>query len=82
MMNISKLFLAVCFLLTGCVSSPKQPVADAADDKPLVVFVTGDHEYSSEATMPLLAKALEENYNMRTIVLKSSPDQNAEENIK
>jgi len=49
--------------------------------KPLVVFVTGDHEYGSEATMPLLAAELEKNYNMRTIVLKSSPDQNAEENI-
>ena len=49
--------------------------------KPLVVFVTGDHEYSGEATMPLLAAELEKNYGMRTIVLKSSPDQNSEENI-
>ena len=49
--------------------------------KPLVVFVTGDHEYSSESTMPLIAAELEKNYGMRTVVLKSSPDQNAEENI-
>ena len=28
-------------------------------DKPLVVFVTGDHEYSSEATMPIIAAELE-----------------------
>lgn len=49
--------------------------------KPLVVFVTGDHEYSSEATMPLIAAELEKNYGMRTIVLKSSPDHNSEENI-
>lgn len=49
--------------------------------KPLVVFVTGDHEYGSEATMPLLAAELEKNYAMRTVVLKSSPDPNAEENI-
>ena len=46
-----------------------------------MVFVTGDHEYSSETTMPLLAAELEKNYGMRTIVLKSSPDQNSEENI-
>jgi Na+/H+-dicarboxylate symporter len=39
----------------------------------LVVFVTGDHEYSSEATMPLLAQALKKNYGMRVKVLKSSP---------
>lgn len=51
------------------------------DVKKLVVFVVGDHEYSSEQTMPLLAKELEKNYGMRTIVLKSAPDHNAEENI-
>lgn len=49
--------------------------------KPLVVFVTGDHEYSSEATMPLIAAELEKHYGYQTIVLKSSPDHNAEENI-
>jgi len=49
--------------------------------KPLVVFVTGDHEYSSETTMPLIAQELEKNYNLRVKVLKSYPDQNAEENI-
>ena len=52
MNNFSITLFAVCFLVAGCVSSPKQPEADAANEKPLVVFVTGDHEYSSEATMP------------------------------
>ena len=56
-------------------------LAQSNEKKPLVVFVTGDHEYSSEATMPLVAAELEKNYGMRTVVLKSSPDQNAEENI-
>ncbi len=65
----------------ACTSSPKEAASNGEDDKPLVVFVTGDHEYSSEATMPLLAEELEKNYGMRTIVLKSHPDQNAEENI-
>lgn len=51
------------------------------DDTPLVVFVVGDHEYSSELTMPLIADELEQNYGMRTKVLKSQPDHNAEENI-
>jgi type 1 glutamine amidotransferase len=49
--------------------------------KPLVVFVTGDHEYSSEATMPILAEELAKHYNMQVKVLKSSPDHNSEENI-
>ena len=76
-----KHLLAFSVLLGACVSTPKQDSADASREKPLVVFVTGDHEYSSEATMPLLAKELEKNYDMRTVVLKSHPDQNAEENI-
>lgn len=67
-------------LFFGCTSSSNQS-AQSDEEKPLVVFVTGDHEYSSESTMPLLAEELEKNYNMRTVVLKSSPDQNAEENI-
>lgn len=49
--------------------------------QPLVVFVVGDHEYSSELTMPLFAKALERDYNIRVQVLKAFPDHNAEENI-
>jgi len=55
--------------------------AQSKSEKPLVVFVTGDHEYSSEATMPLIAEELEKHYGMRTIVLKSSPDHTSEENI-
>jgi type 1 glutamine amidotransferase len=46
-----------------------------------VVFVLGDHEYSGEITMPLLASELEKNYGLRCTVLKSSPDQNSETNI-
>ena len=49
--------------------------------KPLVVFVCGDHEYSGESTLHLLAKALETNYGFRTKILTSYPDQNAERDI-
>jgi len=51
------------------------------DKKPLVVFVTGDHEYSGEETLPILAAELEKNYGMRTIVLKAHPTPNAENDI-
>lgn len=54
---------------------------NAQKKSPLVVFVCGDHEYSGESTLPLVAKVLEENYGMRTKVLTSFPDQNAENNI-
>ena len=56
-------------------------VAGTQPKPPHIVFVTGDHEYSSEVTMPLIAAELEKHYGMRTTVLKSYPDENAEENI-
>lgn len=66
--------LFICFLGTSnLVFSQAQ--------KPLIVFVCGDHEYSGEQTLPLLAKALEKNYGFRTKVISSYPDQNAESNI-
>jgi type 1 glutamine amidotransferase len=52
-----------------------------AQQKPLVVFVTGDHEYSSELTMPQWAAELEKNYQVRTKVLYAQPDHNGEEDI-
>lgn len=52
-----------------------------AQKKPLVVFVCGDHEYSGEQTLPLIAAELEKNYGVQTKVIKSYPDQNAEKNI-
>jgi len=50
-------------------------------EKPHVVFVTGDHEYGGEDTMPLLAQELEKNYDIKTTLCQAYPDQNAEENI-
>jgi len=55
--------------------------AGAPQARPHVVFVTGDHEYSSEETMPIIAAELEKRYGMRATVLKAYPDENAEENI-
>ena len=76
---IKNLFL-VCGFLTCTMYSIAQSKSKK-NKKPLVVFVTGDHEYGSESTMPLFAAELEKNYGMRTIVLKSSPDHTSEENI-
>ena len=49
--------------------------------KPLIVFVCGDHEYSGEQTLPILAKELEKNYGFNVKVLTSYPNQNSEKNI-
>ncbi|CAN5510993.1 hypothetical protein BH23BAC1_BH23BAC1_41730 [soil metagenome] len=71
-------YLAIFIIFSGC--NPRSLTGENPN-RPLVVFVTGDHEYSGEETMPLIAQELEEKYNFRTRVLKSYPDQNAEVNI-
>ncbi|MBA3973124.1 MAG: hypothetical protein C0504_02765 [Candidatus Solibacter sp.] len=53
----------------------------AAAPKPKVVFVCGDHEYSGEFTLPLVAAELEKRYALSCAVLKSVPDQNGETDI-
>ena len=78
----SRLFLFLC-TISCCISivSFASSATPVKEKKPLVVFVTGDHEYSGEETLPIIAAELEKNYNMRTLVLKAYPDHNAEKNI-
>ena len=78
--SLKYLFL-LCLLVPYAFSSCAQSKGRSGAQKPLIVFVTGDHEYSGESTMPLLAAELEKNYGFRTKVLKAYPDHNAEENI-
>jgi type 1 glutamine amidotransferase len=74
------LAVVALFLLLGLIACAQQR-KNRNGEKPLIVFVTGDHEYSGESTLPLIAAELEKNYGFRTKVLKAFPDHNAEENI-
>jgi len=78
--NITAFFLLFILLQYG-LSSCAQTKKSANDKKPLIVFVTGDHEYSGEITLPFIAAELEKNYGFRTKFLKAYPDHNSEENI-
>lgn len=49
---------------------------------PHVVFVTGDDEYRSEITMPMIAAILEKHYGMRTSVAISRPIPQTKTNIE
>jgi hypothetical protein len=49
--------------------------------KPRIAYVCGDHEYSGESTLPLFAREMEKRYQFSSILLRSQPDQNAEENL-
>lgn len=72
--KIIPLLIFCCFTFVFSLHAQKSK-------KPYVVFVTGDHEYGSELTMPLIAAELEKNYGMRTRVLTSYPDHESEKNI-
>lgn len=73
--------LALTSLGSQVDAMARQLKTDSAKDKPYVVFVTGDHEYSGELTLPLIAAELEKNYGIWTTVLKSVPDYNGEKDI-
>jgi type 1 glutamine amidotransferase len=58
-------------------------VASALETKPYIVFVTGDHEYGSERSMPALAQQLEQHFGFRTKVLYATrPDGTRDENYE
>ena len=78
---MKKIILLFALSLVVLFVSKVQAHSGVRAKKPLIVFVCGDHEYSGEQTLPLLAAELEKNYGFRTKILKSYPDQNAEKNI-
>jgi type 1 glutamine amidotransferase len=69
----------LCLICALCLAASS--VFAQSSKKPHIVFVSGDHEYSSEETFPILAKELESKYGFKATVIKSYPDENAEENI-
>ncbi len=81
MKKLRPIFLTLVLVLSACIPSFSREQGPVKAKKPLVVFVCGDHEYSGESTLPLLAAVLEKQYGFRTKVLKSFPDQNAERDI-
>ena len=50
-------------------STPENHNDDSPDDRPYIVFVTGDEEYRSEESMPMLAALAERELGARTRVL-------------
>ncbi len=71
-MILRRWFLIVASVVAAAVvtrSSCAAEAADAKDDRPHVVFVTGDDEYSSELSMPMIAAILEKHHGIKTTVL-------------
>jgi uncharacterized protein len=61
------------------IAAPGHPSSDA---KPYVVFVTGDDEYRSEITMPMIAAILEARHGIRTSVARAVPRPQTKDNIE
>ncbi len=57
-------------------------IAPAARQSPHVVFVTGDDEYRSEVTMPMMAAILEKRHGIRTSVASARPTPQTNDNIQ
>lgn len=54
--------------------APSSVAASDAKAPPHIVFVTGDDEYGSELSMPMLARILETHHGMKTTVLYAVDD--------
>ena len=64
--------------LTGCQDAPQDtgnPGNVPAVEPPHIVFVTGDEEYRSEESMPMLAKILKRDYGFRVTVCYALDEQ-------
>lgn len=63
------LLAPLALILCACQTSPAPASAPPTDARPYVVFVTGDEEYRSEESMPMLARLAERELGVRTRVL-------------
>ncbi len=63
------LFALLAVLFCSCQPTPAPASAPKKDDRPYIVFVTGDEEYRSEESMPMLARLAERELGVRTKVL-------------
>ena len=67
MKPLSYLLICSSFLILGAIFAGETQAAE----KPHVVFVTGDDEYRSEESMPMLAKILKRDYGFKVTVCYS-----------
>ena len=62
--------------------APPPPVPSSAAGGPHVVFVTGDDEYRSEISMPMIAAILEKRHGLRTSVAYARPTPQTKDHIE
>ncbi|MBI3694014.1 MAG: ThuA domain-containing protein [Acidobacteria bacterium] len=77
-LSVSRLFSRLSWLRAAALLLLTLAPAPAAH----VVFVTGDDEYRSEYSMPMIARILETRHGMRTSVAYARPTPQAKNNIE
>ena len=76
---MTRLVSLLLVIVGVCLGAPA-PTATARG--PHVVFVTGDDEYRSEITMPMIAAILEKRHGMRTSVAYARPTPQTKDHIE
>jgi type 1 glutamine amidotransferase len=76
--------LKACATLTLLVLAlaPGSAARQATPRAPHIVFVTGDDEYRSEITMPMIAAILEKTHGFRTSIVYARPKPQTKDNIE
>lgn len=72
------LFVALGTWSGASAALPAQPERGGAH----VVFVTGDDEYRSEITMPMIARILEARFGLRTSIARAAPRPQTKDHIE
>lgn len=69
--NYKYVFILLLALLTGCGEKKKEKILTETEETipPHIVFVTGDEEYRSEESMPMLAKLAKRELGAKVTVL-------------
>ncbi len=78
----SLLIVAVVGATLGAVIDVRAQAPPPAPRQPHVVFVTGDDEYRSEISMPMIAAILEKRHGLRTSVAYAQPIPQTKDHIE
>ena len=74
--------LSLLLVMAGVCLAAQAPPRPRPARGPHVVFVTGDDEYRSEISMPMIAAILEKRHGLRTTVAYARPTPQTKDHIE
>jgi type 1 glutamine amidotransferase len=79
---VSVFLLAIVAVGVGTIGAEIAAQGPVTPSRPHVVFVTGDDEYRSEISMPMIAAILEQRHGLKTSVAYAKPRPQAKDHIE